>query len=273
MSAPSKAEELLRSGQPAEALAALQKEVRAQPARAELRVFLFQLLTVLGEWDRALTQLRVSGELEPKALPMVKLYETALRLEVLRAQVFAGERAPLVFGEPPEWIAFMLEALRLEATGAGEEAAALRERALETADAVPGTLAGEPFAWLADADSRLGPVLELFVQGRYYWAPLERIARVSVEEPTDLRDFVWAPAQLTFANGGETVALIPARYPGTERSEDSALLLGRKTEWVERAGGSYHGLGQRMLATDTGERALLDAREIVLETAEQAGEA
>ena len=32
---------------------------------------------------------------------------------------------------------------------------------------------------------------------------------------TDLRDLVWAPAQLTFSNGGETVALLPVRYAGT----------------------------------------------------------
>ncbi|MHC4326995.1 MAG: tetratricopeptide repeat protein [Planctomycetota bacterium] len=59
-----KAEELLRSGQLHEALAALESEVRADPANAKLRVFLFQLLCVLGDWERALTQLNTAAELD-----------------------------------------------------------------------------------------------------------------------------------------------------------------------------------------------------------------
>ncbi|MHC4229658.1 MAG: tetratricopeptide repeat protein [Planctomycetota bacterium] len=64
-----KAEELLRSGQLHEALAALESEVRADPANAKLRVFLFQLLCVLGDWERALTQLNTAAELDA-ILPM-----------------------------------------------------------------------------------------------------------------------------------------------------------------------------------------------------------
>jgi type VI secretion system protein ImpE len=36
------------------------------------------------------------------------------------------------------------------------------------------------------------------------------------------------------ANGGEQVALIPTRYPGTEKATDSKLLMARSTEWLER---------------------------------------
>ena len=49
------AQELLKEGKPAEALAALQAEVRAAPNDGKLRVFLFQLLAVLGQWERAVT--------------------------------------------------------------------------------------------------------------------------------------------------------------------------------------------------------------------------
>ena len=31
---------------------------------------------------------------------------------------------------------------------------------------------GKAFAWMADADMRLGPVLEAVINGRYYWVPL-----------------------------------------------------------------------------------------------------
>jgi type VI secretion system protein ImpE len=81
------------------------------------------------------------------------------------------------------------------------------------------------------------------------------------------RDLIWAPAQLKWSNGGEAVGLLPTRYPGSERSSDGAIMLGRRTEWLDQGDGVFFGLGQRMLATDQGEFALLETREIVLDTA------
>jgi type VI secretion system protein ImpE len=74
------------------------------------------------------------------------------------------------------------------------------------------------------------------------------------------------PAQVTFANGGESVALLPTRYAGTVTQTDGALLMSRKTEWIELAEGQYRGLGQRVLATSAAEVGLLEAREITLDT-------
>jgi len=48
------AEQALKSGDPHGALARLQEDVRARPADAKLRNFLFQLLCVVGQWERAL---------------------------------------------------------------------------------------------------------------------------------------------------------------------------------------------------------------------------
>ncbi|MET0123754.1 MAG: type VI secretion system accessory protein TagJ, partial [Candidatus Thiodiazotropha sp. 6PLUC9] len=125
----------------------------------------------------------------------------------------------------------------------------------------------QPFAWLADADSRIGPMFEAIVNGRYYWIPMQRLKKVSIEAPEDLRDMVWTPAHLTFENEGEAVALLPARYPGTEQETDTALKLSRKTEWLTPADNLYIGLGQRMLATDQNEYPLLNTREIEFQAA------
>ena len=46
------AQEHLAAGWVRDALAALQADVRARPADPKLRVFLFQLLCVLGQWPR-----------------------------------------------------------------------------------------------------------------------------------------------------------------------------------------------------------------------------
>jgi type VI secretion system protein ImpE len=238
----------------------LRKMIQKQPQRSDLRVFLFQVHCVQGEWTKAATQLDVLLELDPSAKPMVQTYREALRCEVLRRDVFDGKRTPLVLGAPQDWLAGMLEALRLDAGSHHEAANELRARSLEAAPAIGGTLDGAAFAWLADADGRLGPVIEAIINGKYYWVPLSRLLRVEIEKPADLRDFVWAPATLTLANGAANVALVPTRYPGTEREADDRLRLARATDWREQPGGAWHGVGQRMLATDQAEVALLDVR-------------
>ena len=268
------AERTLRDGDPAAALAQLQDQVRSKPADPKLRVFLFQLLSVLGQWERALNQLNVAATLDAGALAMAQMYREAIRCELLRADVFAGKRSPMVFGQPEQWLALLIEALLLEGQGRLKEGSELRSRALDEAEAFPGSVDGQVFAWIADADTRLGPVLEAIINGRYYWVPFARLNRIVIEAPADLRDVVWMPAHLLFDNGGDSVALIPTRYAGSEASADGQILLARKTEWAEPYAGAYHGLGQRLLATDVGELPLMDVREITLgATSPQAGDA
>ena len=61
------------------------------------------------------------------------------------------------------------------------------------------------------------------------------------------------------------MGFIPVRYCGSEHERDPMLRLGRRTEWKQLGTGSWSGLGQRMLATDQAEHALLDSRLIALE--------
>jgi len=262
------AEQSLREGRVEQALTELQEQVRKAPDNAEYRVFLFQLLCVLGDWDRARAQLKVLGELSVGSLPLVHVYGAAITCELLRREVFAGARTPLVLGEPLPWVALLFQALSVAAQGRAAEATALRSEALEKASAVPGTIDGQAFEWIADGDSRLGPVCEAIVDGRYYWVPFERLRSVTLEAPADLRDVLWMPAKLGLANGGEATALIPARYPGSEADGDGLIRLSRKTEWDEVAPDTFHGRGQRMFATAEGEHALLSVRRIELGGAE-----
>jgi len=255
------AEAALRAGDPDTALKHLQAAIRSQPAEASLRVFLFQLLAVLGQWERALNQLNVATELDASTLAMAQMYRETLRCEVLRADVFAGTRVPLLFGEPEQWLALLLESQLTAGRGDHSAALSLREQAFDLAPASAGRIDGQPFAWLADADARLGPVCEAVINGRYYWIPFSRLARIDIEPPADLRDFVWTPAHFLFTNGGEAVGVIPTRYPGSENEADGAIKLARRTEWLGE-GDDYRGLGQRLLTTDAGEYSLLDVRRI-----------
>lgn len=255
-------EEHLKAGDLDLALKTLQDKVRADPADAKLRIFLFQLLCVLGDWKRAITQLKLSAELDEAATMMAKTYREAIICEVYREKVFAGEKDPLIFGEPQEWLALLIEAQKLLATGKPEEAAALRARAFDAAPASAGMVNGDRFEWIADADMRLGPVLEVIVNGRYFWLPFASIAGLEIEPPSDLRDAVWTAGTLTLANGGEVPVLIPTRYAGTTQAGDHAALLARTTNWTDVGANTYIGIGQRLLTTDQADVAVMDIRSL-----------
>lgn len=254
------AEDLLKAGDLDGALAALQDAVRKDAANPALRIFLFQLLCVRGDWKRAIAQLKLSAELDSEATAMAQTYREGIICEVYREKVFSGEKEPLIFGEPEEWIALMVEALKSNAAGNAEQAAETRARAFELAPAVSGRINGEPFEWIADADMRLGPLLEIIVNGQYFWMPFSAIGRAKFEDPVDLRDAVWTPAEIKLANGGDIVALIPTRYAGTLENGSDAEKMARSTLWTDVGADTYVGLGQRLLTTDLGDTALMDLR-------------
>lgn len=257
--------DVLRAGDLQQALGQVQQQVRKQPADPKHRIFLFQLYCVLGEWQKALNQLNVLRDLDIETLPMAQTYQEAIQCEALRKQVFAGERTPLFFGEPEAWSALMLEALKLTAQKEHDKAGDLRTQALEQAPTTAGRIDDTAFSWIMDADLRLGPILEAIFNGRYYWIPLHRIRIIDIDPPTDLRDMVWLPATFTWANGGQTVGLIPVRYPGSEQSADNLIRMARKTDWQPVNDTTQFGLGQRLLATDADDYALLDVRKIELD--------
>ena len=260
------AKQRLQAGDPVGAFESLKQEVRKSPRSASLRTFLFQMFCVFGEWDRALTQLNVTAELDPAALPMAETYRTLIRCEMVRSRVFAGSHTPTLFGHPLPWVPLLIEANRAFATGAHAAAAEVRDQAFELADAVSGTMNGQPFEWIADADPRLGPVVEAIVDGTYYWIPMQHIGQVKIEAPADLRDQVWLPVDFVWINGGTSVGFIPTRYPGSASAADPLLAVSRRTEWVEHGDaddGWSLGLGQRMFVTNEADVALMDLRHLV----------
>jgi len=84
---PSIAADLVQQGRPADALAALTQDIRARPGDSRLRVFMAQLLCVLGQWQRALTQLDVAAEQDALAEAAAQQAATAAPGPVARAAV------------------------------------------------------------------------------------------------------------------------------------------------------------------------------------------
>ncbi|MBX3322755.1 MAG: tetratricopeptide repeat protein [Phycisphaeraceae bacterium] len=271
------AEELIRQGKPAEALDKLKDAIRQDPSDPAKRVFLFQLLCVLGDWDKALTQASVASDLDGLNQMLSTVGRSVIQCEAFRREVFAGNRSPLLLGEPAPWVGMMVQACGMTARGQHRAAGELRAQAFEDAPAVAGRItvhSGDQaetteFAWAADADERLGPMIELMLEGKYYWVPMSHIASIDVEPPQDLRDAVWTPVSLRWVNGGDAMGLIPTRYPGSEIHDDYAIRMSRRTEFVDLGDEMFVVFGQRMWATDVGEFPIMQTRRIEFDHPQQ----
>src|SRR5216110_303956 len=117
--------ELVQAGRLEEGLSALQTEIRSKPEDTRLRIFLFQLDCVLGRLDKALTQLQVIASLNAETMLLAQIFRPVIACELLRREVFAGKRTPIIFGEPMEWVGMLVQANELVARG--EYAAAADE--------------------------------------------------------------------------------------------------------------------------------------------------
>ena len=137
---------------------------------------------------------------------------------------------------------------------------------VSAAQVVGGTINGQPFTTITDADPRIGPRLEVFAAGQYMWLPFEHVDSVRVEAPKRLRDSLWAPAIVrpaeTFKGLEMGEALLPAIAPLTWRTPTPAVRLGRVTEWTEVADGDQAPVGQKMLLVDDEEFPILELREL-----------
>ena len=246
------ADELLRQGDLDGARATLVESVRKAPSDQAARMFLFQLLAVSGEWDKAQTQLRSVAQLSPEAAMLAAVYNQAIGAERLRADAYEGRTPfPVLVASSP-WVEQLAQGLTAMAAGRKEEGEALRDQAFDAATDTPGRLNDEPFLWIADADPRLGPCFEAIVSGKWGLIPFEAVDQIKSEGPKDLRDIVWLPVEMRLRSGQSAAALLPARYPGSEGADSPDLRLGRATEWRDGPAGEQP-LGQRLWTFDTGE--------------------
>lgn len=254
----SEADDLLRSGDLPGARRVLVEAARKEPGHVPTRLFLFQLLALAGEWAKARTQLQTLAQLSPEAQMLSVVYGQAIDAEATRAAVLAGAERIYLFAQS-DWLESFATALQQEASG-DTDAQAIREAALDAAPDTPGDIDGTRFEWIADADPRFGPAMELILNGRYGLLPFEAVSKIESEGPRDLRDLVWYPVEITLRHGPKVAALVPTRYPGL--SDGPAEQLARATSWGDDGRGS----GQRVwITSDDEERGLLSVRSVRLD--------
>ena len=227
-------------------------------------MFLFQLLAIAGEWEKAKTQLSALAELSPAAEMLKAAYSGAIAAETSRAAAFDGSQNPPLL-VVSEWAAKLAEAIRLFASGETDHAISLRDQAFDEAPDATGTIDGMRFEWIADADSRFGPAFEAIVSGTWGLIPFDAVSGIKSEGARDLRDLVWYPVEIALRSGQSIAAFLLARYPGTETMGDASQKLARATGWTPAAWGDA-GVGQRLWSLSGGEDVpLLSLRSLVFD--------
>jgi protein involved in temperature-dependent protein secretion len=257
------ADECLKSGDLKGARAALVEALRAQPNDPRTRIFFFQLLAILGEWDKAETQVRALAQVTPDAQMLATVYGLAIAAERERAKVLAGE-APCYVHMESEWLGDLAKAFEAYAQGDGAAGDAAREQAFAKVPQSTGTFNGRAFSLIADCDGRFGPSFEAIMSGRWGLIGFDQVAEMKSEGPIDLRDLVWLPVEISFRSGYSAAALLPVRYPGTEAVGDDAMRLAHSTEWRDGVCGQV-GIGQHLWFVEDGtELDILSLRRIVM---------
>jgi type VI secretion system protein ImpE len=234
------AKQLFQAGQLREAVQALNAEVRDNPADAQRRTFLFELLCFAGEYDRAEKQLNVLAQSNKQAELGAVLYFSALHAMRTRQDLFDKQDFPATGGEDKDFA---------------------------------GAVDGKDFEWVVDADPRIGPRLELFAAGAYLWIPFEHIISIELQPPQRLRDLLWAPALVqtgpAFKDKELGEVLIPVLYPNSSKHGDDAVRLGRATAWIQEDGGDPLPLGQKTFLVDGEEIPLLEIRKLEFKTTDE----
>ena len=256
--------ELINAGKFSEALSALKKEIKDDSNSADLRFFLFQAFAVNGEWERARTQLNLCCSFDKNYDMIGKILTKLLDAEVTREKVFAGKESPLLFGAPNDWLVLLIQALKADAEGKADLAEELRGQAFDKAETNPGVANEEAFQWFGDMDPRLGPVMEVIVDGKYYWCPMENIKSMVIERPSDLKDIVWTGCHFTWINGGTAAGFIPTRYAGSTSVDNDLIKLSRLSDWIVKDGVELP-VGPREFVSDVNDFPLLGLDKIVFD--------
>jgi type VI secretion system protein ImpE len=256
----SNAKALFEAGRLNDAIQDLNQAVKARPADASLRIFLFELLCFQGDLDRAAKQLDVIGSQreDPGFELAVQVYRGLLNAEAARRAVFNGDALPKFIVPPSSHVERYLMLVKKLKSGSAEEIGHLLDQAEEELPQVAGDRSGQPFSSFRDADDRVAGVLEVFHEGAYLWVPVDQIRRLEITPPKKLRELMWVQAKLELDRQPPGHVFIPTRYTDSHLNEDDNVKLGRLTDWTALHDRMVIGQGQRMFLVDGEQIALLD---------------
>lgn len=240
------AHELYRQGRLAEAVAAMNAEVKAKPTDTAARAFLAELLCFDGNHQRVDLLLDQIGGLDAGLAVPMALLRQLVRADLARQQFRDEGRLPEFLDAPTPTAKAYLEASILVREGRLKEAAALLAAAEAERPRVAGEHDGKAFEDFRDLDDLSPGIFEVYTStGKYFWIPVERVIELEFRPPQRPHDLLWRQAFMLVKDGPEGEVYLPAVYAGTAQAEDETLRLGRATHWVGEDGEPVRGVGQR----------------------------
>ena len=158
-------------------------------------MFLFQLLAVAGEWDKAKTQLATLAQLSARgADAQRRLWPGDRGGEGSRSAyspVLPRCRCCII----ADWAVPLAKSFGHFARGDADQGRRGPRRGLRCRPRHAWHVSTtKPFDWIADADARFGPSFEAIVNGRLWPDPVRYVIEsIKSDGPRDLRDTVWFP--------------------------------------------------------------------------------
>ena len=259
------AKQLFDNGNLQGAISQLTADVKANPLDLRNRIFLFELLCFMGDFQRAERQLDAVAQVSGDATVElgIEIYRGILRAEASRRQLFQGQsRQPKFLSEPPPYTALHLKALTEIIQQHFDEA----ERSLKESSDLRKSLGGQidetHFDDFKDGDDLIAPFLEVIIRADYLWLALEDIVRLEIRPPRTLRDLLWIPGKLELREQQTIDVFIPVQYYGSSDHAEDPVKLGRMTVWENVGEETNLGKGQRTFLIDGDERSLLEIRNV-----------
>ena len=255
--------ELIRAGKLSDGRRQLIEEVKSFPADRGKRTLLFQVHSLLGEWDKAERHLDVLVTLDQKSETGIQVYKNLIHAERERIEVIRSGRRPAFLPETPPYLELYISAREKLNENKFDEAIELFDQINSQIPVISGTIDGKSFTGFVDIDISLSFFLETIVHERYILVPFESIRELSITPPKSLLDLIWLTARVTTWEGLNLNCFLPVLYPESYLHEDDRVKLGRMTDWTMEKGPCSRGMGQHLFLIGDEEVGIVDIREVL----------
>jgi len=249
-------------GDLAGAIAAAIESVKKNPTDVSARIFLFELSTFSGDWDRAEKQLDAIGHQDGNAAIGSLIYRQNFHNERERMNVFEHSSQPGSITQMPGYVGDLVQAVDNARRGETAQARELLDKVEEERPAFPVEIDGQKYEDFRDYNDLTMCVFEAFLKDNYVWLPFEEVVSVEFLEQKSLRDIFWPQAKVELTNGSVGEMFLPALYTNSWKSDDDQIRLGRAVDWRDIGDEVYLGEGVRLYWMDGQQKSALDIRTI-----------
>lgn len=235
--------------------------VRDSPDDSAARLFLFELLLIANRWSDSRATLRAIRSADPEWPESRRWHGQLIRAARQRSR----GRRPSLIGTIPLHARELRKANRYLALGSPDGAIRKIDSASHSAPHLTGHVDGREFDGLRDLDDRTATVLEVFLNGKYFWLPFEQIRRLTLAPAERVLHSAYRPARILMRDSREFDCVLPLIYTSSSAAEE--FLLGLQTDCVPTDGGPMICMGARTLMLGEEELPLGDIQQLELRIA------